>query len=119
AGSDRDAVLCGEREGRLIPGFAMGNSPAEYTREAIHGRTLIFASTNGSIAMLAARRAGRRVLGAFINASATARSVERDRHVTIVCSGKLGRFSLEDAAFAGWLTRELRARAFEPQGAAT
>src|SRR5262249_44419000 len=49
-----DALLCGERGGRRIPDFHLGNSPAEYTFEAVAGRTLVFASTNGSLAMIAA-----------------------------------------------------------------
>ncbi len=112
------ALLCGEREGRLIPGFDLGNSPAEYTRERVGGRPLIFASTNGSIAMLNARAAHRRILGAFVNAGAVAAAVARESRVTIVCAGKLGHLSLEDAAFAGWLARDLHARGFRIDGPA-
>jgi len=111
------ALLCGERDGRIIAGFDLGNSPAEYRREIVAGRPLIFASTNGSIGMLHAERARRRVLGAFVNAAAVVRAVEGERHVAIVCSGKLAHFSLEDAAFAGWLCRALAERGAEIDGA--
>ena len=40
------ALLCGERDGRRIAGFDLGNSPFEYGFETVGGRTLIFASTN-------------------------------------------------------------------------
>ena len=43
-----EALLCGEREGRRIEGFDLGNSPFEYTSERVKDKTLIFASTNGS-----------------------------------------------------------------------
>jgi 2-phosphosulfolactate phosphatase len=104
------ALACGERGGRIVPGFDLGNSPAEYTRERVAGKALIFASTNGSAAMVAARRARRRWLGAFVNASAIVRALARADHVTFVCSGKLGRPALEDLACAGWLCTALEAR---------
>jgi len=114
----RGALLCGERDGRRIAGFDLGNSPFEYGFETVGGRTLIFASTNGSQALLAAGRARRRVLGAFVNANAVLAAVAADAVVTIVCSGKLGGYALEDAAFAGWLVERLAARGARVSGAA-
>ena len=104
---DPEALLCGERDGRKIPGFDLGNSPREYPAEVVSDRTLIFASTNGSLAMIRARSARRRLLGCFLNASAVVESLAGEDRVALVCAGKLGRFSLEDAACAGWLTERL------------
>jgi len=114
----RGALLCGERDGRRIAGFDLGNSPFEYGFETVGGRTLIFASTNGSRALLAAGRARRRVLGAFVNANAVLAAIAADEVVTVVCSGKLGGPALEDAAFAGWLVERLAARGARVAGAA-
>ena len=124
-------LACGEREGRMVPGFDLGNSPAEYSEERVRGRTLAFASTNGSRAMLVAAGARRRVLAAFVNAAAVVEAVRRERELTIVCAGKLGGFSLEDAGCAGLLLSRLEplggvavgpaarlARALAPDGAA-
>ncbi len=111
-------LACGERDGRKVPGFDLGNSPFEYTAERVGGATLAFASTNGSLAMLAARGAGRRVLAAFINAAAVVESVRGERAITILCAGKLGRFSLEDAACAGLLIARLAAVGGVPGNAA-
>jgi 2-phosphosulfolactate phosphatase len=111
-------LACGERDGRMVPGFDLGNSPFEYTPERVGGRTLAFASTNGSLAMLAARRARRRVLAAFVNARAVVERVRGEREVAIVCAGKLGRFSLEDAACAGLLLARLEARGAAADGPA-
>ena len=44
----KTSLLCGEREGRKVSGFQLGNSPREYTRKKVNGATLIFASTNAS-----------------------------------------------------------------------
>lgn len=100
-------LACGERDGRIVPGFDLGNSPFEYTAGRVSGRRLAFASTNGSLAMLAARDARRRVLAAFVNARAVVDRVKLEREVVIVCAGKLGGFSLEDAACAGLLLARL------------
>ena len=112
------ALVCGERDGRKVPGFDLGNSPLEYAPGTVAGRTLIFASTNGSVAMGRARGAHRRMLAAFTNASAVATALAREREVVIVCAGKLGRFSLEDTGLAGWLCARLEARGAALAGAA-
>lgn len=101
------ALACGERGGRIVPGFDLGNSPAEYTPERVRGRTLAFASTNGSMALRATERCDTRMLAAFTNASAVVRSLAAAREIWIVGSGKLGEFALEDAALAGWLCERL------------
>jgi 2-phosphosulfolactate phosphatase len=110
------ALVCGERDGRKVPGFDLGNSPYEYGAEIVAGRMLIFASTNGSIAMRRAVLARRRVLAAFVNGSAAVEAISGERDVVIVCAGKLGRFSLEDALFAGWMCARLEARGAALQG---
>jgi 2-phosphosulfolactate phosphatase len=112
------ALVCGERDGRKVPGFDLGNSPLEVGAGTVAGRTLIFASTNGSAAMLRTRGARRRILAAFVNASAVVAALATERRVVIVCAGKLGRFSLEDAALAGWLCARLAEGGAEIAGGA-
>jgi 2-phosphosulfolactate phosphatase len=112
------ALLCGERDGRKLPGFDLGNSPFEYDAATVAGRTLVFASTNGSRALRAAARARRVVLGAFVNASAVLEAVAADDEIAVVCAGKLGGFALEDAACAGWLAARLAARGARVAGGA-
>jgi len=112
------ALLCGEREGRKVDGFDLGNSPLEVTPAVVAGRTLIFASTNGSIAMRRAAGARRRLLAAFVNASAVVAALAGERRVVIVCAGKLGRFALEDTLLAGWLCARLVERGGSPRGPA-
>ena len=112
------ALLCGEREGRRIEGFDLGNSPFEYAVPVVSGRSLVFASTNGSLAMQAAARARRRLLAAFVNLEAAVRSLQSEDEVEIVCSGKLGGFALEDAACAGLLCERLATGGARLEGAA-
>jgi len=104
------SLACGEREGRIVPGFDLGNSPAEYSRERVAGRPLAFASTNGSRAMLAAAGCRRRLLAGFVNLSATVEALANEDEVWLVCAGKLGRFAIEDAACAGTVAARLAER---------
>ena len=46
-------VLAGERRLLKIEGFALGNSPREMTQDAVGGKTLFLATTNGTPALLA------------------------------------------------------------------
>jgi 2-phosphosulfolactate phosphatase len=110
------ALLCGERGGFPIAGFDLGNSPFEYPVPAVAGRALIFASTNGSLALLAAAAARRRVLAAFVNARAVVDRLAGERAVVIVCAGSSGRFAIEDAACAGLLCERLAARGATLEG---
>ena len=56
-------VLGGERQGDLIAGFDVGNSPQEYT--AMSGRTIITTTTNGTLALRACEGARRVLVGAL------------------------------------------------------
>ena len=107
------ALACGEREGRIVPGFDLGNSPGEFTRERVEGRALAFASTNGSRALLAASRCRRRLLGSFAALSAVVQALASEREIWLVCAGKLGSFAIEDAACAGTIAARLAARGAE------
>ncbi len=98
------ALLGGERNGRIIAGFNLGNSPAEYTPPRVHGKSIIFTSTNGSQAMVKARYAAELIIGAFVNMSAVTSLVrEGPRDFVVLCSGRNGGFSLEDTVCAGML----------------
>ena len=96
------AVLAGEEGGLRVPGFDLGNSPREFTREAVGGRDVILTTSNGT-RTLRAIVGGRTVaIGAFRNRSAVADwLVGRGADSLIVCSGYEGGFSLEDAVCAG------------------
>jgi 2-phosphosulfolactate phosphatase len=112
------ALLCGERGGLRIDGFDLGNSPFEYPVPVVAGRTLIFASTNGSQALLAAAAARRRLLAAFVNARAVVERLAGERAVVIVCAGSSGRFAIEDAGCAGLLCERLAALGATLEGSA-
>lgn len=97
-------VLGGERDGRPLPGFDLGNSPAEYTAARVRGMDVVLTTTNGTRALLAAAAARRVLLAAFVNFSAVCEQLKAEkRPVHIVCAGNQGRLALEDTLCAGGL----------------
>lgn len=96
------SLMGGEREGRQIEGFDLGNSPAEYTEELVAGKTVFFSSTNGTPAILRVKNANRVIIGGFNNLSTVLEYLLHQRKDTmIVCAGRSGQFSLEDFVCAG------------------
>jgi 2-phosphosulfolactate phosphatase len=113
AGRDgADIRLACERDGEAIAGFHLGNSPAEFTRERVAGRTVVLTTTNGTAAMLTAAAAAAAGLAALTNVTAAADwALGQRRDVTILCAGDRGAFALEDAVCAGLLVARLTALA--------
>jgi 2-phosphosulfolactate phosphatase len=96
------ALLCGEREGKPIEGFDLGNSPLEYTAEKVSGRNIFFASTNGAPTVVRVRNADRIYVGGFNNFSAVMGLLTaEDRRIALVCSGQNDKLSIEDFVCAG------------------
>jgi 2-phosphosulfolactate phosphatase len=95
-------LLGGERGGLKIPNFDLGNSPAEYTRESVAHKTVIFTTTNGTRALLRAKEARRVLIGALSNVGAVVELLaEETGPVHLVCAGTEGQITLEDVLCAG------------------
>lgn len=95
-------VLGGERGGRPIPGFDLGNSPASYRPDVVAGKTVVMTTTNGTRALLHARTAERVLVGAFANLGAIVRALRTEtRPIHLLCAGSEGDASIEDVLFAG------------------
>jgi len=109
-----DAVLAGERGGQRMAGFDLGNSPREFTREAVGGRDVILTTSNGTKALRAVGERRVVAIGAFLNRAAVADwLVARGKDALIVCSGYEGIFSLEDSVCAGAIVDRAMAQAGE------
>jgi 2-phosphosulfolactate phosphatase len=97
-------LLGGEKEGRRIDGFNLGNSPLEYAPEVVKGKTIIMATSNGTRAIWRSQAAKEILIASFINMSSVVDHVSKvSDAITVVCAGKQGRFALEDAVCAGML----------------
>jgi 2-phosphosulfolactate phosphatase len=102
-----DTLLCGERKGIKVEGFDLGNSPAEFSRDVVEGKRLVMSTTNGTVALARVQEAQRVLACAFTNLGAVADAVRDADHLVLVCAGRTGRFSLDDALCAGHLLRRL------------
>lgn len=103
-----NSLLCGERSGKIVEGFDLGNSPLEYSSNVIKGKTLIFSTTNGTATILKTRHAKSCVLASFVNISAITSYINSlNEDVVIICSGKQGNFSLEDCFCSGAIINNL------------
>lgn len=100
-------LLGGERGGKQIPGFDLGNSPAEYSRDVVAGKTIVFSTTNGTRAMLRCKAAGRVLMGAFVNFSAVCRELADQERLALVCAGTDGHVTREDTLLAGAIVDDL------------
>lgn len=99
-----NVILCGEREGNKINGFDLGNSPLEFTEAAVRNKTLLMSTTNGTSVISRAKPAAVLSIAGFLNAGAVAGFLTSGGgDILLICSGKLGRFSLEYMLCAGLL----------------
>lgn len=100
----KDSITAGERDGKVIEGLQFGNSPAEYPRSFIQGKTLVITTTNGTKLLHYALEKGcdEVVTGSFPNLSAVCDYLlQQNKNVVLGCSGWKDRFNLEDTLFAG------------------
>ena len=101
-------LLGGERNTKKVEGFALGNSPLEYTREIVSGKTIILYTTNGSKAVVKAKFAENLYICSYLNLGAIAEQlVKLGNDFEILCAGKSNTFSLEDSVCAGRLIRRV------------
>jgi len=100
-----EVKLAGERKMHAIPGFDLGNSPLEFTREAVEGKTVLMSTTNGTPAI--ANTAGARdvVIASYVNYTAVLTmlrtALRGGTDIALICAGRERQFALEDAGCAG------------------
>lgn len=102
-----DVLLGGERQGKPLPGFDLGNSPATYTAETVGGKTVVMTTTNGTRAMAMCRQADQIVIGSFANLSRVLEHLKDCPTVHLVCSGTHRHITSEDVLFAGAVAQKL------------
>ena len=109
---EKDAALAGERTGRTIEGFELGNSPGEIKEYDGEKDSLVLTTTNG-VRALENMESEIILIGCFANAKACAKAAcELAReHIEIVMGGFNRTFAIEDFLAAGeilyWIQEEL------------
>ncbi|HEV2281987.1 MAG TPA: 2-phosphosulfolactate phosphatase [bacterium] len=104
--SARPVRTAGEEGGLAPAGFEFGNSPSAFARADVTGSRFVIATTNGTRALHAVRGAPAVFTACLRNRAAAARAaadaaLRGGFDLTVVCAGREGRFSLDDAYAAG------------------
>ncbi|MEO6831797.1 MAG: 2-phosphosulfolactate phosphatase [Chitinophagaceae bacterium] len=96
------SITAGERNGKVMPGLQFGNSPSEYPKDFVEGKTLILTTTNGTRLLHMIQGAADIVTGSFLNLSALCGFLQKQgKPVLLGCAAWKDRFNLEDTLFAG------------------
>lgn len=102
-------VLAGEHAAVTLPGFDHP-TPLALLGLPLRGRTLVYATTNGTVALLRAAPASHVYAASLANGEAVARRLaahHREETVLVACAGSEGAFNLEDFLGAGHLVSHL------------
>ncbi len=105
------AIAAGERDGQIAEGLQHGNSPLEYSREFIGGKTLVLTTTNGTklLQMALDNNADTIITGSFPNLSSVCNYlVTQNKNVVLGCAGWKDRFNIEDTLFAGAVINRIK-----------
>ena len=102
---EKDKILIGERGGKKLDGFDLGNSPMGVSTEKVKGKRVFMSTTNGTRSLHRVRESKSLYTMALPNRRAIAERLQRDNpnEVWIVGSGWEGSYSLEDSLAAGAL----------------
>lgn len=102
---DPSTILIGERNGRVLPGFDFGNSPAAIRDLDFRGKTIIHTTTNGTRGLAEASGAEILLCASLRNAKATAAYIQtlHPQTVSLVCMGWVDRETQEDTLCAQYL----------------
>jgi 2-phosphosulfolactate phosphatase len=110
-GKQIDGITAGERDGKIAEGLEYGNSPFEYPKEFIGGKTLVLTTTNGTklLHMALDRGAESIITGSFPNLSAVCQYlVSQNRPVILSCAAWKDRVNIEDLLFAGAVIHQVK-----------
>jgi 2-phosphosulfolactate phosphatase len=95
-------LVAAERDGYVLDFADFGNSPFNFTKEMVSGKTIVYSTTNGTGIINLTRSAYMTVIGSFINIGALAGwLIQQDRDVLLMCAGWKNRFNIEDTICAG------------------
>jgi 2-phosphosulfolactate phosphatase len=109
-GRQIDGITAGERDGKIAEGLEHGNSPFEYPRTFVEGKTLVLTTTNGTKLLHMALEKGARqiITGAFSNIDAVCNFLlAQGQQVVLGCSAWKDRVNIEDTLLAGAIVHKL------------
>jgi len=105
---DINYLLAAERNGEIVRGFDIGNSPTDYLTKKFEKKKMVLTTTNGTRAINIAKVDHEVIIGSFLNLSAIVNYLKsKNKDIIILCAGWKDDFCLEDTLFAGALTEKL------------
>lgn len=106
-----NVLLAGEKNGKALQGFNLGNSPSDFKYEIVHKKILVISTSNGTKAINSVRKQENVFLFSLANLSAAAKSivlsVNKTHNLLIICSGREGKFCEEDSIASGLLIKKI------------
>ena len=95
-------IAAAERNGAIVEGFDLGNSPYSYMEPELKGKTVALTTTNGTKAIRIAEQKETVVIGSLNNLESLCNwLVKQDRDVLVLASGWKDKFNLEDTICGG------------------
>lgn len=105
---NRGFPVAAERDGFILDFADFGNSPFNFVREKVEGKTIVYSTTNGTGIINMASSAYKIVVGSFLNISALATwLISQEKDIVLFCAGWKNRFNLEDTICAGAIAEKL------------
>jgi 2-phosphosulfolactate phosphatase len=101
-------LVAAERDGYVLDFADFGNSPFNFTRDKVEGKTIVYSTTNGTRIIELASTSYKTVIGAFLNISTlTHWLIEQERDIILFCAGWKDKVNLEDSVCAGAIAQKL------------
>ena len=84
-----DAILIGERHGKILPGFDYGNSPSQLENIDLNNKIVVHTTSAGTQGIANAKKADIILTGSLVNAKAIAEYIKMNgyKEVSLVCMG--------------------------------
>ena len=111
-GKQIEGITAGERDGKVAEGLSYGNSPFEYPRDFVSGKTLVLTTTNGTrLLHMALNKGAKKIItGSFGNLSAVCDYlIAQNKPVILGCAAWKDKINLEDTLFAGAVINRIKA----------
>ena len=101
-------LVAAERDGFVLDFADFGNSPFNFTKDKVEGKTIVYSTTNGTGLINLTRSSYLTVIGSFLNISSLSQFlIRQEKDILLLCAGWKNRFNIEDTVCAGAIADNL------------
>ena len=101
-------TVAAERDGFKLDFADFGNSPFNFSKENVEGKTIVYSTTNGTRTIHQAADCFQVIIASFLNNKAVADYlIHQKKDVIILCAGWKNKVNIEDTVYAGCLSQSL------------